>query len=238
VCDGEGFFQIVRDLAHLYRALRRREDEQTGVAVKGDEGEVEPSLSPPHNVSYMAGLADSMKPEERVEALAHRPEHYVVHNADKDGPANEVAAAAASASPSAPAAVAVAAVVDGPLQSRVLRFSVRELHPAVQAHVVAALVHDDGASAVHAHLTQQHDHFPLLRMRLLVVAQGTAVLQALGARVGARRTVVRGIFDLALRGAVGDGAAGRTAAMRDLATHAAAHFEDSRSSEAHFALRE
>ncbi|KAJ3829992.1 transferase [Lentinula raphanica] len=61
-CDGNGFFQLVRDLAELYRGLK---------------GNSIPALArPPHFQSYMSDLV--MTQEERQEALAFKPSLLVV----------------------------------------------------------------------------------------------------------------------------------------------------------------
>ncbi|KAF7374806.1 Anthranilate N-benzoyltransferase protein 3-like protein [Mycena sanguinolenta] len=61
ICDGDGFFQLVRDLAELYRGLQ--------------SSETTPSLvHPPHIRPYMSELISGyMTPEERLAALDVQP---------------------------------------------------------------------------------------------------------------------------------------------------------------------
>ncbi|KAJ6513150.1 transferase [Mycena sanguinolenta] len=61
VCDGDGFFQVVRDLAELYRGLQSSET-------------VPSLLHPPHIRPYMWELiSGNMTPEERLAALNIQP---------------------------------------------------------------------------------------------------------------------------------------------------------------------
>ncbi|KAK9235728.1 transferase family-domain-containing protein [Lipomyces kononenkoae] len=66
VCDAHGFFQLVRDLAEIYRALRCSS---------------RPNLArPPEIRSYLQGGPDAMSPEEQEEALSFQPSVYYVEN--------------------------------------------------------------------------------------------------------------------------------------------------------------
>ncbi|KAF4545927.1 uncharacterized protein LTHEOB_4579 [Lasiodiplodia theobromae] len=136
VCDSDGFFQFVHDLAEIYRHLRApefRNNEDTGSGT--------PLLAhPPCIRSYMAELRD-MTPEERQAALAYQPSWLYVE------PNNEHQADAPITAP--PRA-------QHPITGRVLRFSGHEL-----AELKAAATDPSGLSwistfdALTAHLFQQ-----------------------------------------------------------------------------------
>ena len=116
VCDADGFFQLVRDLAKLYRGVRSSEmndDPTSGV----------PSLvHPPHIRSYMSELSgDNMTPGEQLAALDFQPSlFYIEPSADAEGSS----ASDASSSASFPSP---------PVVGHFLRFSSRELN-ALKAH--------------------------------------------------------------------------------------------------------
>ncbi|KAG3115720.1 hypothetical protein PI124_g5778 [Phytophthora idaei] len=101
-CDAGGFFQLVRDLAELYRALRAFEN-----GLIDNENEVKLS-KPPHIRYFMAELHD-MTLEERQEALQFQPVGF------KLSPEVESAAAATNK------------LIPAPVTGRVLRFSSSEL---------------------------------------------------------------------------------------------------------------
>ncbi|KAG8992121.1 hypothetical protein FRB94_012001 [Tulasnella sp. JGI-2019a] len=66
VCDAEGFFKLVRDLAELYRGLNDK-----------DLAERVPSLAqPPQIRSYLTGLSDNITPEARQASLEFKPELF------------------------------------------------------------------------------------------------------------------------------------------------------------------
>ena len=115
VCDADGFFQLVRDLAELYRGIRSSEM----------SGDPVPSLvHPPHIRSHMSDLiGDNMTPRERRAALDFQPSLFSVE------PNAEVNASAASNTSSSASFLPPLSPVVG----RFLRFSSRELH-ALKAH--------------------------------------------------------------------------------------------------------
>ncbi|KAJ6607038.1 transferase family-domain-containing protein [Mycena sp. CBHHK59/15] len=122
VCDADGFFQFVRDLAELYRGVRSSE-------INDDPTSGIPSLAhPPHIRSYMSELSGgNMTPEERLAALDFQPSlFYVEQSADvEDGVAVDSSSSStvtASFPPAPP-----------PVVGRFLRFSSRELN-ALKAH--------------------------------------------------------------------------------------------------------
>jgi len=99
-CDGVGFFQLVRDLAHLYRGIT-------------DGSSCVELTKPPHIRSYMAELHD-MEPEERQEALTFQPTNYKLSPEVQHAKGIPAAASAPFASPP-------------PVIGRVLCFSSSEL---------------------------------------------------------------------------------------------------------------
>ncbi|KAF7585187.1 hypothetical protein BBP40_011804, partial [Aspergillus hancockii] len=104
VCDAHGFFQLVRDLAEIYRGLR---------ASESDPNAPPPTLAfPPEIRSYYAG-PNAMSEEEREEALKYQPSvFYQEPNApQKQNPP-----------PSIPG------VPQPPVRGRILRFSGPSLH--------------------------------------------------------------------------------------------------------------
>ncbi|KAG6960674.1 hypothetical protein JG687_00008098 [Phytophthora cactorum] len=101
-CDAGGFFQLVRDLTELYRALRAFDN-----GLIDNENEVNLS-KPPHIRSFMIELHD-MTLEERQEALQFQPVGF------KLSPEVESAAAATNK------------LIPAPVTGRVLRFSSSEL---------------------------------------------------------------------------------------------------------------
>ncbi|KAL6054710.1 Transferase [Balamuthia mandrillaris] len=122
VCDADGFFRLVHDLAEIYRGVRASEtkgDPSSGIGVLA---------RPPHIRSYLWELWD-MTPEERQAALDVQPAHYYVESSDH---AAVVAAEGASTSAAEPPASAVPPA-QPPVIGRVLRFSGRELD-ALKAH--------------------------------------------------------------------------------------------------------
>ncbi|TFK51935.1 hypothetical protein OE88DRAFT_1486547 [Heliocybe sulcata] len=149
ICDADGFFQLVRDLAELYRSLRASESEAdtspgTGVAALD---------SPPHFQSY---LSEPMTEAERQSALEFQPSLYDV------GPSPEDAMAALIPAPTA-------LPPPPPVVGRIVRFSGRELD-ALKAHATPS---DAGGwvstfEALSAHLYQS-----VYRARLqLRISQG------------------------------------------------------------------
>ncbi|KDQ12476.1 hypothetical protein BOTBODRAFT_34444 [Botryobasidium botryosum FD-172 SS1] len=117
VCDADGFFQLVRDLAELYRGIRSFEvydDPTSGV----------PSLThPPHIRPYMSELiGGDMAPEERQAALDVQPSLFHVQSSTEAG-AGGASFSVATSSPSSPA----------PIVGRFMRFSSRELS-ALKTH--------------------------------------------------------------------------------------------------------
>src|SRR5277367_2716207 len=117
-CDADGFFQLVRDLAELYRSVRSSEmtdDPTSGV----------PSLvSPPHIRSYMSELSGgNMTPGERLAALDFQPSLFSVEpGADtEDNSASDFSFSASFLPP------------PSPVLGRFLRFSGLELN-ALKAH--------------------------------------------------------------------------------------------------------
>lgn len=74
-CDAEGLFQLVRDLAEIYRGVRIAE---LNGGVNFEAGILAVELShPPHIHSYLAELSD-MSPEAREEALKFRPSLFTL----------------------------------------------------------------------------------------------------------------------------------------------------------------
>lgn len=114
VCDADGFFQFVRDLAELYRALRAADAAGTGAPVQ--------LRRPPHIQSYLTDLCERMRPEEREAALAFKPSVFELDEATPPAPA---ASEAPSAEP--PLQTAAAPAPAPPITGRVLRFAAREL---------------------------------------------------------------------------------------------------------------
>ncbi|KAJ6508029.1 transferase family-domain-containing protein [Mycena vitilis] len=87
VCDGAGFFQVMRDLAELYRAI--------GPSVSSDT--VFSLSHPPHIRPYMSELVGgNMAPEERQAALGYKPAGFYVQppTAAGDGGAGDSLSAA------------------------------------------------------------------------------------------------------------------------------------------------
>lgn len=122
VCDADGYFQFVRDLAQLYRAL--------GAA--GATGAPVQLRRAPHIESYLTGLSERMRLEEREAALAFKPSVYQLDEAAPPAPA------ASEASSAEPAAAPAPAPVPGPpITGRVLRFAARELE-AIKAEANAS----------------------------------------------------------------------------------------------------
>ncbi|KAG7377507.1 hypothetical protein PHYPSEUDO_011538 [Phytophthora pseudosyringae] len=102
ICDASGFFQLVRDLAALYRGFRDLDEGKLA-----DKNSVKLS-KPPHIHSYRADLHE-MTPEKRQEALESQPAGFRLSGK------------------SATATAAVDRVVPPPVIGRVLRFSSSEL---------------------------------------------------------------------------------------------------------------
>ncbi|KAJ6561528.1 transferase [Mycena vulgaris] len=103
-CDAEGFFQLVHDLAELYRGIGNDTDT--------------PSLAhPPHIRSYLSELtSDTMAPEEREAALNFQPSLFYL----------EPSAPVEAGSPS-PTHTASFPAPPSPIVGRFLRFSNSEL---------------------------------------------------------------------------------------------------------------
>ena len=144
LCDAEGFFQLVRDLAHLYRALRSADAHSASL-----DGLRLPQ--PPHIRSFLSASAAQLAreandagPEARAAALAFRPPSLKLLDTPPSG------ASAHGTSPSAP---------PPPVVGRVLRFSSQEL-AALKAHATDAS--GDGwvstFDALAAHLYQRLCH--------------------------------------------------------------------------------
>lgn len=122
VCDADGFFQLMRDLAELYRGVRSSE-------IDGDSTSHFPSLAhPPHIRSCMSELSGgNITLEERLAALDFQPSlFYVERSADVEGGAAAVASSTSSVIPSFPPS-------PPPVVGRFLRFSHRELN-ALKGH--------------------------------------------------------------------------------------------------------
>lgn len=94
VCDADGFFRTMRDLAELYRGIR-------------DSRETVQLAHPPNIQPYLAELSN-MSPQDRETALTFKPSWYHVDQADEPG---------------APTAAPDAAPPTPPIKGRVLRFS-------------------------------------------------------------------------------------------------------------------
>ncbi|KAJ7693881.1 transferase family-domain-containing protein, partial [Mycena rosella] len=102
LCDADGFFQMVQDLAELYRGL-------------GNDADIPSLAHPPHIRPYLADLTATMSPEERAAALDFKPSLFYVE-----------ASAPAEAAPSSPP-YAVNPLPPPPVVGRFLRFSSAEL---------------------------------------------------------------------------------------------------------------
>ncbi|KAF9639182.1 hypothetical protein BFW01_g10079 [Lasiodiplodia theobromae] len=113
VCDAEGFFQLIRDLAELYRGLRAAEAK----AGLEPEAAVAALAHPPHIRSYLSELSD-MTQEERQKMANFQPGLYTLapSHGGKTAGTEAVTAHAASSASSQP-----------PVVGRVLRFSSFEL---------------------------------------------------------------------------------------------------------------
>ncbi|KAG8887912.1 hypothetical protein FRB98_008737 [Tulasnella sp. 332] len=132
VTDADGFFQLMRDLAELYRGIPSSN-------IHGDLAPVVPSLThPPHTRSYMSDVTGSnMTPEQRQAALDYKPSLlYVESNmgATEDSllPSQKDSSAllegSAANPPSSPTITSTP-----PITGRFLRFSGGELS-ALKAH--------------------------------------------------------------------------------------------------------
>ncbi|KAF2141491.1 uncharacterized protein K452DRAFT_228766 [Aplosporella prunicola CBS 121167] len=113
VCDAEGFFQLTRDLAELYRGLGTAE-----VKVGSEAGAAVAALArPPHIRSYLSELCN-MAPEERQSALNFQPSLFTLDpkRGGSTAGTEAVTAHVSSAAPPQP-----------PVVGRVLRFSGSEL---------------------------------------------------------------------------------------------------------------
>lgn len=106
VCDGEGFFQLVRDLAELYRGLRAAEAKA--------EATVAGLAHPPHIRSYLS----DMTPEERQKMADFQPKFFTLapSHGGKTAGTETMTAHVTSPASSQP-----------PVVGRVLRFSRSEL---------------------------------------------------------------------------------------------------------------
>ncbi|KAK9365492.1 transferase family-domain-containing protein [Lipomyces kononenkoae] len=100
VCDAHGFFQLVRDLAEIYRGLRR--------------SSLPKLADPPEIRSYLRGGPNAMSPDEKQEALEFQPSTYYVEDSLKE--------------PSESPAPSTELPAGPPVVGRVLRFSGRDLN--------------------------------------------------------------------------------------------------------------
>lgn len=118
VCDADGFFQLVQDLAELYRSVRSSEKNE------GPISGIFPLAHPPHIRSYMSELnGDKVTPEERLEALECQPAQLYIEASSTDIDVGDPAADNFVSSSST-----VTTLHPPPVVGRFLRFSSRELN--------------------------------------------------------------------------------------------------------------
>ncbi len=121
VCDADGFFQLVRDLAEIYRSLLASDE-------KGSPGSGFGKLArPPHIRSYLSG---HMMPEDRRAALDFQPAQFYV---EPSGQAAVVAESASRSAADSDSSLWTVSPYQPPVVGRVLRFSSHEL-AALKAH--------------------------------------------------------------------------------------------------------
>jgi hypothetical protein len=112
MCDADGFFQLVSDLAELYRGIQSSDDPTSSL----------PSLAhPPHIRSYMSELSGgNVAPEERLATLDFQPSLFHVEKS---------AEAKVTALADAPSSSTATSVLPSPPPNtgRFLHFSSREL---------------------------------------------------------------------------------------------------------------
>lgn len=148
VCDADGFFQLVQDLAELYRGVRSFEKNEGPTSSS-------PSLAhPPHIRSYMSELnGDNTTPGERLEALEYQPAQLYIESPSTNIDVEDHAADNFISSPST-----VTTSHPPPVVGRFLRFSSRELN-TLKAHATDPNASSDDwistFEALSAHLCQR-----------------------------------------------------------------------------------
>ncbi|KAF7977913.1 hypothetical protein HWV62_2484 [Athelia sp. TMB] len=158
MCDAGGFFQLMHDLAELYRGILSSQ-------TYNDPTLDVPSLAyPPHIRSYMSeSSGGGMTPEERLAALDFKPSSFYVE------PSAEVEGGTTADAPSSSIDTGAFLPPPSPAVGRFLRFSSRELN-ALKAHATdpnGSPSPDSWVStfeALSAHL-YQHIHRARLHLR-------------------------------------------------------------------------
>eukprot|EP00743_Colponemidia_sp_Colp-15_P006354 GILK01006838.1.p1 GENE.GILK01006838.1~~GILK01006838.1.p1 ORF type:complete len:533 (-),score=32.44 GILK01006838.1:97-1695(-) len=128
ICDADGFFQFVRDLAEIYRSILFSPEMNSDVAVQ--------LQYPPHIQPYTAG-SSNLSPEERIQVLKFKPSVYAL---------SEDTTEHVSSSPSFPVvSAAVIGVPPPPVTGRVIRFSPQQLE-ALKAQANGVVQHLSSSS--------------------------------------------------------------------------------------------